>query len=75
MYEIIGRRCPFGFLGYEPKTVIELIKKTPEAGVDPFRPDLESIVDMGNIADYIIDCIKDCWDEQPDKRPDFASIR
>lgn len=75
LYEIIGRRCPYGTLGYEPKTVVELVKKIPEPGEEPFRPELESIMDMENTSDYIIDCIKDCWDEQPEKRPDFPSIR
>lgn len=75
LYEIVGRRCPFGFLPFEPKTVIEFIKEPPESATEPFRPELESIIDMGNIPEYIIDCIKECWDEQPEKRPDFPLIR
>lgn len=75
LYEIIGRRGPYGPYAYEPKEIIELVKKVPEPGEEPFRPDTESLLDMENVGDYVINCIKDCWDEQPENRPDFPSIR
>lgn len=74
LHEIIGRRGPFGY-AYEPKEIIELVKKVPEPGEEPFRPDTEGLLDIDNVEDYVINCIKDCWDEQPENRPDFPSIR
>jgi guanylate cyclase, other len=41
----------------------------------PFRPDTEHIIDGGDIPDYVINCITDCWDEIAEQRPDFPSIR
>lgn len=42
-------------------------------GEELFRPDtsiLESITE-----DFVISCIKDCWAEDPNLRPDFPTIR
>ena len=106
LYEIIGRRGPFGFLGYEPKgrdilihyfvkntytshlskilclrvfsiDIIELVKRKPLPGEEPFRPDLDYLmVDAENrCAEYILQCMKDCWAESPELRPDFHTIR
>ncbi|XP_074026495.1 receptor-type guanylate cyclase Gyc76C isoform X3 [Leptinotarsa decemlineata] len=75
LFEILGRRGPFGFAGYEPKEIIELIKKEP-FDEEPFRPDLEILNDSELGCDeYILQCIKDCWSENPDNRPDFSVIR
>lgn len=73
LYEIIGRRGPFGYT-YEPKEIIELVKKVPVISDEPFRPDLDSIIDIG-APDYVINCIKDSWNEVPENRPDFPTIR
>ncbi|XP_055316758.1 receptor-type guanylate cyclase Gyc76C-like [Sitodiplosis mosellana] len=75
LYEVIGRKGPFGQVGYEPKEIIEMVKHVPSFNEDPFRPDIECIQDCGNCADYIVNCIKECWDENPEVRPDFPTIR
>lgn len=75
MYEVIGRKGPFGQVVYEPKEIIELVKQIPDVGIEPFRPDIECILDSGNCADYIVNCIKESWNENPDDRPDFPTIR
>ncbi|XP_055371824.1 receptor-type guanylate cyclase Gyc76C-like [Condylostylus longicornis] len=74
LYEIIGRRGPFGNIGFEPKEIIDLVKAYPIDN-EPFRPDLECITDMETCPDYVVNCIKDCWDENAENRPDFPTIR
>jgi guanylate cyclase, other len=102
LYEIVGRRGPFGQIGLEPKDIVSLVRgdnilmmlnndgddvdEHIEEGEDgaatslsniklPFRPDTEHIIDGGDIPDYVINCITDCWDENPEQRPDFPTIR
>lgn len=75
LFEIIGRRGPFGYSDLEPIRIIELVRAIPEDGQEPFRPDIKSVIENDCIPDYVINCITDCWDENPDSRPDFASIR
>lgn len=79
---MIGRRGPFGHISYEPKKIVEMVKNYPPltfgndvALVEPFRPDLECLMDSNNYADYIGSCIKEAWDENPELRPDFPTIR
>lgn len=38
----------------------------------PFRPHLSQ---LGQTHKFITDLIKECWDEDPFKRPDFKVIR
>ncbi|XP_049824227.1 receptor-type guanylate cyclase Gyc76C-like isoform X2 [Aethina tumida] len=75
LYEIIGRKGPFGCT-YEPKDIIELVKKYPGEGEEPFRPNIDLLMDsdMG-CDDYVLQVIKECWAENPDDRPEFAVIR
>lgn len=76
LYEVISRRGPFGQIGYEPKEIVDLVRRIPNPGDIPFRPDLKSLADESYIAaDYIVNTIRDCWDEEPDTRPDFPTIR
>ncbi|XP_018562246.1 receptor-type guanylate cyclase Gyc76C isoform X2 [Anoplophora glabripennis] len=76
LFEILGRKGPFGTTGYEPKDIIELVKKIPLDGEEPFRPDIDVLLDSELGCDeYVLQCMKDCWAENPDLRPDFASIR
>uniref|UniRef100_A0A1B0CUZ5 Guanylate cyclase n=1 Tax=Lutzomyia longipalpis TaxID=7200 RepID=A0A1B0CUZ5_LUTLO len=42
LYEIISRKGPFGPTGYEPKEIIEMVKRIPLDNEEPFRPDLET---------------------------------
>uniref|UniRef100_A0A182J455 Guanylate cyclase n=1 Tax=Anopheles atroparvus TaxID=41427 RepID=A0A182J455_ANOAO len=75
LFEIIGRRGPFGYTELEPKEIIERVKTPPEPGKEPFRPDIDSVIENEHVSDYVINCIRDCWDENADLRPDFPSIR
>uniref|UniRef100_A0A182MXC5 Guanylate cyclase n=1 Tax=Anopheles dirus TaxID=7168 RepID=A0A182MXC5_9DIPT len=75
LFEIIGRRGPFGYTELEPKEIIDRVKALPVPGKEPFRPDIESVIENENVSDYVINCIRDCWDEMADLRPDFPNIR
>lgn len=75
LYEVIGRKGPFGQIGYEPKEIVELVKQVPDTPEEAFRPDIECIMDSGNCPDYVVNCIKESWDENPEVRPDFPTIR
>ncbi|CAG9865362.1 unnamed protein product [Phyllotreta striolata] len=74
LYEVLGRRGPFGVTKYEPKDIIECVKKDGQA--DPFRPDIDALYDSEIGCDeYVLQCMKDCWSENPDERPDFVAVR
>ncbi|XP_072387454.1 receptor-type guanylate cyclase Gyc76C-like isoform X1 [Diabrotica undecimpunctata] len=74
LYEILGRKGPFGITGYEPKEIVDMVK-IPN-GEEPFRPDVQALYDSElGCDDYVIQCMKDCWAENLDDRPDFATIR
>lgn len=75
LYEIIGRKGPFGLTGAEPKEIIDLVRHEPDISEFPFRPDVECLSETGNCPDYVLSCIQDCWSENPEARPDFPTIR
>lgn len=75
LYEICGRKGPFGSTEFEPKQIIDLVREIPTEEKPPFRPDLECLLDLDNSPDYVISCIQDCWHETPEIRPDFPTIR
>ncbi|XP_044272562.1 guanylate cyclase 32E [Tribolium madens] len=68
LYEIIGRRGPWGDTNVEPS---EIVRQVIEVKETPFRPPLENL----GAADYIIKCMKACWHEEPDQRPDIRFVR
>ncbi|KAL7044491.1 hypothetical protein ACKWTF_001922 [Chironomus riparius] len=75
LYEICGRKGPFGSTDYEPKQIIDLVKDIPTDERQPFRPDMDCLLDSDNCPDYVISCIQDCWNENPECRDDFPTIR
>ncbi|TMW45682.1 hypothetical protein DOY81_009239 [Sarcophaga bullata] len=75
MYEIFSRKGPFGQTLYEPKEIVDLVKKEPIKGNEPFRPELECIIEGELCPDYVLSCITECWHEDPESRPDFPTIR
>nr|XP_022903996.1 guanylate cyclase 32E-like [Onthophagus taurus] len=68
LYEIIGRNGPWGNINLSSSEIIEEVKKIQP---EPFRPDLECL----GAADYITKCIKSCWHEESDQRPDIRFVR
>ncbi|XP_067206722.1 receptor-type guanylate cyclase Gyc76C-like [Linepithema humile] len=76
LYEILGRKGPYGNINLEPKEIIDRVKKLPQDGEPPFRPNLNILSESKtNCADYVINTIMDCWAESPEFRPDFKTIR
>ncbi|XP_036670711.2 receptor-type guanylate cyclase Gyc76C isoform X2 [Drosophila suzukii] len=75
MYEIFSRKGPFGQINFEPKEIVDYVKKLPLQGEDPFRPEVESIIEAESCPDYVLACIRDCWAEDPEERPEFSVIR
>ncbi|XP_068630072.1 receptor-type guanylate cyclase Gyc76C-like [Battus philenor] len=73
LYEIIARRGPFGLTALEPKDIVDRVKRPKLDTEEVFRPDT-SILD-GVAEDYVVACMKDCWAEDPNLRPDFPTIR
>nr|XP_050030214.1 guanylate cyclase 32E-like [Dermacentor andersoni] len=67
LYEIIGRQGPWG---HKAPSTNEVIEKVRRRGSAPFRPPVDSL----SCADYVLRCMQDCWDENPDSRPDFRFI-
>jgi len=56
--------------------IIDRVKKFPEAGEPLFRPNLNILSETKtNCADYVINTIMDCWEDSPECRPDFKTIR
>ncbi|XP_018045826.1 PREDICTED: receptor-type guanylate cyclase Gyc76C-like [Atta colombica] len=76
LYEILGRKGPYGNINLEPKEIIDRVKRFPEDGEPPFRPNLNVLSESkANCADYVVITIMDCWAENPELRPDFKMIR
>lgn len=76
LFEIIGRKGPYGGVHLEPKEIIDRVKRYPEEGEPPFRPNVDILSDSeADCADYIVSTITDCWAESPELRPDFKMIR
>ncbi|KAJ8725569.1 hypothetical protein PYW08_003752 [Mythimna loreyi] len=73
LYEIIARRGPFGLTGTEPKDIVERLKRPKLDGEGLFRPDTDALDPAPE--DYVVACMKDCWAEDPNLRPDFPIIR
>uniref|UniRef100_A0A146MC20 Guanylate cyclase n=1 Tax=Lygus hesperus TaxID=30085 RepID=A0A146MC20_LYGHE len=73
-HELLSRRGPFCGLE-EPKEIIEMVKKLPKEEEEPFRPNLEAVSDSECASEAVLSVMVEAWDENPDIRPDFRSIR
>ncbi|XP_065215329.1 guanylate cyclase 32E [Planococcus citri] len=72
LYEINGRQGPFG--SSTCLTLSEMLQKIvdPSDSTTPFRPPLDL---LENSFDFVRDCLKECWAENPEDRPEFKIIR
>lgn len=76
LFEMIGRKGPYGGVNLEPKEIIDRVKRFPEDGEPPFRPNIDILSESeADCAEYIVSTITDCWAESPEDRPDFKMIR
>ncbi|KRT86564.1 Adenylate and Guanylate cyclase [Oryctes borbonicus] len=69
LYELFSRHGPFGDVGL---SAAEILNRVIHCGLIPFRPNLDT---LENSFDFVRDCLKECWAENPEERPDFKSIR
>ncbi|XP_071128591.1 guanylate cyclase 32E-like isoform X2 [Mytilus edulis] len=68
MYEIHGRLGPWGRTDFAPKEIIHRVKMGEDP---PYRPNTNLLM----CEEYISTCIHDCWNEDPEQRPDFKFIK
>ncbi|KAJ8947977.1 hypothetical protein NQ318_021078 [Aromia moschata] len=71
LYELHSRHGPFGDIELSAAEILNKIIYCPNAA-SAFRPPLES---LENSFDFVRECLKECWAENPEERPDFKSIR
>ncbi|XP_044753135.1 guanylate cyclase 32E-like [Coccinella septempunctata] len=69
LFELYNRHGPFGDSNLLTTEILTRIKNVTSP---PFRPPIES---LENSFDFVRDCLKECWQENPEDRPDFKSIR
>ncbi|NWH43512.1 GUC2C protein, partial [Fregata magnificens] len=70
--EIILRRETF-YTGHCWDNKEKLYRVESGKGVEPFRPDL-SLETVGEREMEVYTLVKSCWEEDPEKRPDFKKI-
>ncbi|XP_076366170.1 guanylate cyclase 32E-like [Tachypleus tridentatus] len=70
LYEVLGRNGPYGKIDMTPSEIIKRVMQ--RESITPFRPQLEL---LENVFDCARDCMKECWSEDFNDRPDFKTIR
>lgn len=74
LYEIYGRKGPFGMCEFDPKEIVERIREPREDQL--FRPDVNFLDECSTLCpEFVINLMLECWDELPENRPSFRSIR
>lgn len=75
LYEIYGRKGPFGMCEFDPKEIMERIRDL-RATEPTFRPDMNFLDECSTqCPDFVKTLMIECWDELPDNRPSFRTIR
>ncbi|GLV44985.1 Guanylyl cyclase at 32E [Carabus blaptoides fortunei] len=69
LYEIIGRAGPWGHMELSDTEIVDQVRSTNRTV--PLRPPLSEL----GAPDYVTKCMKSCWDEDPDQRPDIRFVR
>lgn len=67
-YRPLYALCPVSPL-LSPAGIIDAVMSPPDP-VHPPRPPLDAL----SCADYVVRCLRECWDENPDQRPDFRFV-
>nr|XP_036670728.1 guanylate cyclase 32E [Drosophila suzukii] len=73
LYEMIGRKGPWGDTAYSKEEIIQFVKCPELLQHGVFRPALTHT--HLDIPDYIRKCLCQCWDEDPEVRPDIRLVR
>ncbi|XP_047479439.1 guanylate cyclase 32E-like [Penaeus chinensis] len=79
LYEVMGRKGPWG--DYMDKFTVQgtwvgfcaayILSKLRECCEPPLRPPLDTL----KAPEYVHRCLRECWVEEPDERPDFKLIQ
>nr|KAG5701206.1 hypothetical protein BaRGS_008582 [Batillaria attramentaria] len=70
LYEILCRNGPYGDCHLAPVDIVERVKNGPVEGF-LFRPNTSQMTCEADVKETM----RDCWDENPDNRPDLKTIR
>ncbi|XP_068086160.1 guanylate cyclase 32E [Anabrus simplex] len=71
LFELHARHLPYAELNLSPAEIVRKVAGR-EPGQPPFRPHMDV---LENSFDFVRDCLKECWAEIPEERPDFKAIR
>ncbi|XP_054712047.1 guanylate cyclase 32E-like isoform X2 [Uloborus diversus] len=71
LFEIMGRIGPWGKPEPSLKYVEERVSNPQNYGDELFRPPSQEL----DCPDYIKQCMEECWQEDPESRPDFRFIK
>lgn len=71
LYELHTRQGPYGDSGYTPAECLKKIIHPPKT-TPPFRPSFQP---LESSFDCVREILKECWQEKPEDRPDFKTIR
>ncbi|GAB6020731.1 hypothetical protein CHUAL_003395 [Chamberlinius hualienensis] len=72
LYEIHSRHGPYGRMDLTAAEIVKKVLNGENQKTGLFRPQMEL---LENPFDAVRDCLKQCWAETPDDRPDFKAIR
>lgn len=70
LYEVVGRKGPWGEIKFTREEIVTRVRNPPVNGIS-FRPTIRHL----DIPDYMKQCLKLCWEEDPDIRPDIRLVR
>uniref|UniRef100_T1IU04 guanylate cyclase n=1 Tax=Strigamia maritima TaxID=126957 RepID=T1IU04_STRMM len=71
LHELIGKNGPWGNIPLSHKEILDRVIDPSQYNMKRFRPSTQDL----NCPDYIVWCMQDCWNEDPDERPDFRLVR
>ncbi|KAL7742008.1 hypothetical protein ACLKA6_018263 [Drosophila palustris] len=71
LYEMIGRKGSWGETAYTNEEIIEFVKSPDLLQHGVFRPALSCL----DIPNYLRQCLRLCWEEDPEVRPDIRLVR
>nr|CAD7265364.1 unnamed protein product [Timema shepardi] len=69
LYEIVGRAGPWGTQGLSESEIVSRVRCPPDGQL--FRPPIDHL----DLPDFVEKCMRCCWDEEPEQRPDIRYIR
>ncbi|XP_052898800.1 LOW QUALITY PROTEIN: guanylate cyclase 32E [Anopheles moucheti] len=69
LYEIIGRKGPWGDVNMSWQDIVARVMSPEEYGI--FRPSLRAF----DAPEYVMQLLHSCWEEDPEDRPDIRLVR